>query len=155
MPTTKQHLINRENAIKALNEFKSTHSLEEIAVKTSIPFSRLKHCFYERKDKLDPSIRVYERRISNEAKQKIIDLVKQGFSVRKAAIETNTSYSAAFNIIAKTKSTTKENKKNIETVLLHQYRDANFDVTPLFLIKTHNVTPATAARICEKLKGVK
>ncbi len=140
MPTTKQHLINRENAIKALNEFKSTHSLEEIAVKTSIPFSRLKHCFYE-------------RRISNEAKQKIIDLVKQGFSVRKAAIETNTSYSAAFNIVAKTKKPTKENKKNIETVLLHQYRDANFNVTPLFLIRTHNVTPATAARICEKLRG--
>ena len=110
MPATKQQITDRELAIKALNDFKSTHTLKEIAAKTSIPLSRLEHYLYKYKHKLNLPFKNLE--------------LKRG-------------------------------ENFYEMALFHQYRRANFEVTPLFLIRTHNITQATAARICNKLKELK
>ena len=150
MPTTKQHLINRELAIKALNDFKSTHTLKEIAAKTSIPLKRFEHCLYKYKDKLNLSLSAFKPRVKEEVKFEVIELVKQGLIIKEAAKKAGVSYSTAQRATKNIEGKRCANK--YEIALIHQYRRANFEITPLFLIKTHNITQATAARVCNKLK---
>ena len=150
MPATKQQLINRELAIKALNDFKSTHTLKEIAAKTSIPLSRLEHYLYKYKHKLNLPLNAFKLRVEEEVKFEAIKLIKQGLTIKEAAKLAGVSYATAQRATKNLELKRCANK--YEMALFHQYRRANFEVTPLFLIRTHNITQATAARICNKLK---
>lgn len=146
MPTTKQHLIDRELAIEALNVLKSTHTLKEIAAKTSIPLKRLRYYFYTYKNRLIPSILPRTWETTEETKIKISKLIKQGLTIKQAALEMKVNYSTALKYAKNLQP------RSIEVALFNQYHRANFEITPLFLIKTHNITQATAVRICNKLK---
>ena len=90
--------------------------------------------------------------IPTQSKLAIIELLKQGYCAVQIAKKTDISTPTVSQFIRKVR-TKKQVKRDFEGELVARYRKLNQDVTPLYLIKRHNVTPAVAGRICEKLRA--
>ncbi len=104
--------------------------------------------------------------IPTQSKLAIIELLKQGYCAVQIAKKTNISAPLVSQFIRKVRTKgvkidvnaldippKQQVKRDFEGELVARYRKLNQDVTPLYLIKRHNVTPAAAGRICEKLRA--
>ena len=104
--------------------------------------------------------------IPTQSKLAIIELLKQGYCAVQIAKKTDISTPIVSQFIRKVRTKgvkidantieiqpKKQVKRDFEGELVARYRKLNQDVTPLYLIKRHNVTTAVAGRICEKLRA--
>jgi len=121
--------------------------------------------------------RIFPHKLKEEVVSKILKLYET-HSIQEVAEKTNISYSSVWRIInggrtlsdlqlnpyltrkkEKKSIGKKENKKQNETLwldekLVNKYtKEKQFNLTPLFFIKNHNVTPLTAKRICTRLQS--
>ena len=121
--------------------------------------------------------RIFPHKLKEEVVSKILKLYET-HSIQEVAEKTNISYSSVWRIINGGRTLSdlqlnqyltrkkevkviekKEKKEEDETLwldekLVNKYtKEKQFNLTPLFFIKNHNVTPLTAKRICTRLQS--
>ena len=161
-------LLLRKKVLKALRELKPTHTYKEISDKIGVPVSNIKRIYSLYCETIEKTPKAKKRifgLVVNKQRNpidfcnKLIELKNKGLSFKEIGKELSVSEAKAltiyYRLINEQKEDLEETNKWLDEKLVSKYTAAgNYNLTPLYFIKTYNVTSSTAKSICARLKKI-
>lgn len=158
----------KEEIISALKKYKAEYTFTEISEMIGVNKGQLTYIYYcNFKERIplskEVALRVelgkWGKKITKEQIDKVIEMGKNKIKVSEITKTISISKSFVYSILKDNGIATPNKEQNAPTQILtleglvEKYKyNQDFNITPLFLIRTHNITPRLAAMVCEKLK---